>query len=304
MAKAYASTIINAPVQRVWAEVRDFNALPIWNPAITQSVIEDGKSSDVVGCVRSFTLTDGTHVRERLLSLDDSRYSFSYNFEKPAFPVQNYRAGMDLIPVSKTGGTFVQWWAEFDEAPEDRGKYIEIVSEHVFAQGLIALARKINQEPNSADVEDMWQGLRPAKVFTSSPIDAPLERVWAKMRDFVGMDGWHPDIRDMKMLDGVSADKVSGIRDFIFAEGQLLEQLTQLSDTDYSFRYRILKSPMPWLNYHAGARLYPVTDNQTTFAVWIADWCASAIDDLKLIPNVQANVFQLAFDTLESQLKK
>ncbi|MFD1197952.1 SRPBCC family protein [Brucella gallinifaecis] len=304
MAKAYASTIINAPVQRVWAEVRDFNALPVWNPAILQSEIEDGKPSDVVGCVRSFKLADGTHVRERLLSLDDSRYSFTYNFEKPAFPVKNYRAGMDLIPVSKTGGTFVQWWAEFDEAPEDSGKYTEIISELVFSQGLIALARKINLEPSSAELEDMWQGMRPAKVFTSSPIDAPLELVWAKMRDFVGMDRWHPDIRDMKMLDGVPADKVSGIRDFIFGEGQLWEQLTQLSDTDHSFRYRILKSPMPWLNYHAGARLYPVTDSRTTFAVWTADWCASAVDDLKLIPNVQNNVFQLAFDTLNGQLKK
>lgn len=303
MAKAYASTIINAPVQRVWAEVRDFNALPNWNPAIVESEIEGGQSADEVGCIRSFTLADGTHVRERLLSLDDSRYCFTYNFEKPAFPVKNYRAGMDLIPVSKTGGTFVQWWAEFDEAAEDAGKYIEIISKHVFAAGLAALAKKIGGQESTAGADALWQGLRPAKVFTSSPIAAPVEVVWAKMRDFAGMDGWHPDIRNMEMMDGVASDKVSGIRNFMFGEGRLWEQLTQLSDTEHSFRYRILKSPMPWLNYHAGARLYPVSDNNTTFAVWTADWCASPIDDLQLIPNVQAGVFQLALDTLERQFQ-
>lgn len=303
MAKAYASTIIDAPVQRVWAEVRDFNALPNWNPAIVESEIEGGQSADEVGCIRSFRLTDGTHVRERLLSLDDSRYRFTYNFEKPAFPVKNYRAGMELIPVSKTGGTFVQWWAEFDEAPEDAGKYTETISKHVFAAGLAALGKKIGGEKNTADVDELWQGLRPAKVFTSSPIAAPLEAVWAKMRDFAGMDSWHPDIHNMEMIDGVASDKVSGIRDFMFGEGRLWEQLTQLSDTDHSFRYRILKSPMPWLNYHAGARLYPVSDSNTTFAVWTADWYADPIDDLHLVPTVQASVFQLALDTLESHFQ-
>jgi hypothetical protein len=73
MAKAYASTIIDAPVEAVWAMARDFNGLPDWNPGVASSEIEDGLDSDVVGCVRSFHLRDGTHVRERLLSLDAPR---------------------------------------------------------------------------------------------------------------------------------------------------------------------------------------------------------------------------------------
>lgn len=298
MAKAYASTIIHAPVEAVWATVRDFNALPEWNPAVTDSEIEDGMASDVVGCVRSFHLGDGSHVRERLLSLDDSRYSFSYNFETPAFPVENYVAGMELIPVTNGDHTFVQWWAEFDEKPEDKGKFVEIVSTNVFAAGLSALAAKV-KGTQSPEGSQRWQGLRPAKVFTSSVIGGPIADVWAKMRDFAGMDGWHDDITKMHMIDGVRSDKVSGVRDFLFGDGALWEELTYLSDTDHAFRYRILKSPMPWLNYHAGARLYPVTDTNRTFAVWTADWTASPQDDLELIPNVHENVFQKAFDTLD-----
>ncbi|MDX1562955.1 MAG: SRPBCC family protein, partial [Gammaproteobacteria bacterium] len=143
MAKAYASTVINAPIEVVWAEVRDFNGLPNWHPAVAESEIEDGLDADVVGCVRSFRLADGSHVRERLLSLDDSRYLFSYNFETPAFPVDNYIAGIELMPVTKTDQTFVQWWATFDERPEDAGKFTAIVSKDVFATGLAALAGKV-----------------------------------------------------------------------------------------------------------------------------------------------------------------
>ena len=42
MPKAYASTVLNAPAEEVWALIRDFNALPAWHPAVTDSEIEDG----------------------------------------------------------------------------------------------------------------------------------------------------------------------------------------------------------------------------------------------------------------------
>ncbi|HRX37646.1 MAG TPA: SRPBCC family protein, partial [Aestuariivirga sp.] len=90
MARAYASIILKAPVETVWSMVRDFNALPKWAVGVARSKIEDKLDPDVVGCVRSFKLGDGTLVRERLLMLDDARYTYSYNFETPAFPVKNY----------------------------------------------------------------------------------------------------------------------------------------------------------------------------------------------------------------------
>src|SRR5690606_28242645 len=46
MAKAYASTIVDAPVEAVWDIVRDFNGLPDWIPGVATSEIEDGLDSD------------------------------------------------------------------------------------------------------------------------------------------------------------------------------------------------------------------------------------------------------------------
>ena len=301
MAEALASAVIDAPVEAVWEIVRDFAALPSWVPGLGPCRIEDGLAPDVVGCIRAFQLGDGTPVRERLTMLDDSRYAFAYTFITPAFPVEDYQAGFQLIPVTNGDRTFAQWSARFEEAPEDKGKYERIISRDVFAAGLATLgerARGRKAPPGAV----RWQGFRPAKVFCSSVLPAPASLVWERMRDFASMDQWHPDLADMHMLGGVRSDKVSGVRDFRFGDGRLLEQLTLLCDRTRAFRYTINASPMPWLNYHAGARLYPVTATDATFAVWTADWTATPNDDAELIPQVHQRVFQLAFDTLGAQL--
>ena len=88
----------------------------------------------------------------------------------------------------------------------------------------------------------------------------------------------------------------------MFGDGKLHEQLTYVSDVEHAFRYKINLSGNPWLNYHAGARLYPITSTGQSFAVWTADWVASPNDDVTLIPLVHNNVFQLAFDTLNRKI--
>jgi hypothetical protein len=133
MARAYASSVIQASIDKVWAIVRDFNGLPNWAPAIAKSEIEAGLPADRVGCIRSFYTHDGGHIRERLLYLDDQNHSLRYNFETPAFPVRNYIATMRLYPVSDSGHTFCEWEATFDEGPGDEGRYEAIISQDVFA---------------------------------------------------------------------------------------------------------------------------------------------------------------------------
>jgi hypothetical protein len=100
------------------------------------------------------------------------------------------------------------------------------------------------------------------------------------------------------------SDKVSGIRDFYFGDGHLNEELLHLSDLERSFSYRITKSEIPWLNYVSGPRLWPVTSNNSTFAVWTGDWDANPQDDLVLMPRTEQNVYQKAFAGVEALLRK
>ena len=302
MARAYASIILKAPVETVWSLVRDFNGLPSWAPAVAKSKIEGGLDADVVGCIRSFHTHDGTHIRERLLSLDDARHTFTYNFEKPAFPVKNYVATLRLYPVTHTDQTFAEWSASFDEAPGDEGKYEQHISNAVFATNFRSLAKILrDRKPARPDGAVRWKGFQPNKIWTSRVIKAPVEQVWAIMRDFAGMGGWHEEITRMHMLKKARSDKVGGVRDFYFGDGHLNEELLHLCDITRSFSYRITQCEIPWINYVSGPRLWPVTADNSTFGVWTGDWTASPQDDLVLIPRTEEKVYQKAFATLEKR---
>lgn len=298
MAKAYASGIIDAKVEAVWARLRDFGALSSWLPAVTRSAIEHGRDPASIGCVRTLDLAGGGHCSERLLTLDDSRYTVTYAFVQPAFPIRDYVSTIELIPVTDGDRTFMQWSGSFEEAPEDAGKYEKLISSDVYAAGIAALRGKVGAAPAGAV---RWDGLRPAKVFCSAVINGSLDAVWQRVRDFAGMGEWHPDLADMHMLGGVRADTVGGVRAFRLGDGKLHERLTALSDLEHAFRYTIEVSPMPWLNYHAGARFRPISDSGRTFAVWTADWTAAPNDDVALIPDIHRNVFQKAFETLNAR---
>ena len=300
MARAYASIILKAPVQTVWGLVRDFNGLPNWATGVEKSKIENGLDADVVGCIRSFHMQNGAHIREKLLALDDANYFYTYNFEKPAFPIKNYIATLRLYPVTHTNETFAEWTADFDEAPGDEGKYERIVSQDVFAANWKALSAIIQKtKPEPPKNAPRWKGGPPNKIWTSRVIKAPVEGVWNIMRDFAGMGAWHSDITKMHMLKKHRFDKVSGVRDFYFGSGHLNEELLHMNDQERSFSYRITKSELPWINYVSGPRLWPVTANKSTFAVWTGDWDASPQDDLALMPNTETNVYQRAFAELE-----
>ncbi|HEY4985103.1 MAG TPA: SRPBCC family protein, partial [Bradyrhizobium sp.] len=79
MAKAYYSTVFAQPAPEVWKIIRDFNNYPVWVGGAGESRIEDGKSGDTVGAIRS-VLYQGRHIRQRLLAQSDVERSQTYEF--------------------------------------------------------------------------------------------------------------------------------------------------------------------------------------------------------------------------------
>ncbi len=141
MARVFISSVISAPVVRVWERVRDFNALPRWHPAIRESRIENGEPSDKVGCVRDFRLQNGDRIRERLLGLSDYDYFCTYSILESPMPLTNYVATLRLTPVTDGDRTFAEWSAEFDCAPEAANDLVGGIGMNVFQAGFDSLKR-------------------------------------------------------------------------------------------------------------------------------------------------------------------
>jgi len=142
MPKVYTSSVINAPADRVWAQIRDFNGLPSWHPRIVQSRIEHDQPSDKIGCVRNFKLESGAQLREKLLGLSDYEYSCTYAIVESPMGVENYVATLKLTPITDANRSFIEWTAEFDCAPQDAAELIENIGTNVFQDGFDALKRR------------------------------------------------------------------------------------------------------------------------------------------------------------------
>ena len=138
----YVSDVIDAPIEKVWSVMRDFNDMPSYHPAIRKSIIEGDDLSDRVGCVRRLTLVEG-FVRERLLCLDDGNHVFTYEIIEGTLPVRGYVAGVRLHRITQGNRTFAEWWADFEVLGADRDAMVAQIGNNVFVAGFRAVAAKL-----------------------------------------------------------------------------------------------------------------------------------------------------------------
>ena len=140
MIRVRRSAVIDAPIDRVWAVLRDFNSHSAWHPAVGPSTIERGEPSDQVGCVRDFTLKDGNQIREQLLALSDPDHVSTYCILDATLPMRNYVATVQLKRVTDGDRTFWHWESTFD-VPRGREREFEaLVGGQVYEAGFTGLA--------------------------------------------------------------------------------------------------------------------------------------------------------------------
>lgn len=135
MTRVFVSSVIDSSVDDVWNIIRDFNNLPGWLPVVSDSVIENGRASDSIGCVRSFHL-NGAHLREQLVGLSDCDRAMRYIMLESPLPVTNYHARLSAAPVTDGNRAYVAWEAEFDVPEEHAAEVIDTLSKGVFSAGL------------------------------------------------------------------------------------------------------------------------------------------------------------------------
>ncbi len=139
MPRPYASGVVPASADAVWARIRDYNSLSDWHPAITASELTEGGSGAEVGAVRRLTLGDGGIVVERLLELNDAERRYTYEFLENPFGARRYVATLRVAPVTATGEAFVEWWAEFDADAADEQRLTEFFANGVYGSGITSL---------------------------------------------------------------------------------------------------------------------------------------------------------------------
>ena len=135
------STIIDAPVDRLWSVLRDFNGHDRWHPIVARSEIERAYSPDRIGCIRRFLLRDGSELREQLLTLSDLEMTFSYCLLDTPIPLFNYVAHVRLLPVTDGNRSFWHWESRFTTPPGREAELAKLVGDEVYTNGIEAVRR-------------------------------------------------------------------------------------------------------------------------------------------------------------------
>ncbi len=146
MQRVTRSAVIDAPIDRVWQVLRDFNSHDRWHPAVADSHIEGGEAPDQVGCVRNFHLRDGAHIREQLIALSDTDYISTYCILDATVPLMRYVATVHLKPVTDGNRTFWHWQSTFDTPPGRERELADMVAKNVYEAGFEALRRYLRQD--------------------------------------------------------------------------------------------------------------------------------------------------------------
>jgi Polyketide cyclase / dehydrase and lipid transport len=135
------STIVDAPVDRLWAVLRDFNGHDAYHPIVAESAIERGWPADRVGCVRRFTLKDGGELREQLLALSDLEMTMTYCLFETPIPLFNYVAHVRLLPVTDGNRSFWRWQGDFTTPAGREEELAQTVGDDVYTAGMEAVRR-------------------------------------------------------------------------------------------------------------------------------------------------------------------
>lgn len=143
------------------------------------------------------------------------------------------------------------------------------------------------------------------RASASSVIDASVEQVWKRIRDFNALPHWHPAIKDSHIEDGLAPDKVGCIRNIHLQDGaNIREQLLALSDRDHSYTYTILDSPLGVVNYVSTLALTQVTDGDRCFIKWSSDFECEPQRSQELMNTFRQGVYQTGFDALKAHFSR
>jgi hypothetical protein len=150
MAKISISSVIKAPIEKVWEYIRDFNDLPKWFPGVTDSRLETDRLSSQVGCIRNFGLEGGARMREQLLEFSECAHSCTYRMLEGPLPVRNYVGTVRLLPVTEGDLTFAEYQVDFECAPEQENELTSSLSK-IYQGAFEHLMQRLSATSKAAD---------------------------------------------------------------------------------------------------------------------------------------------------------
>ena len=147
--KVVEKITIDAPADAVWAQIKDFDALAKWHPAVAESPADKGNTE---GSVRTIKIKGGGSLVESLERYNAEGKSYSYRAKDGgALPVTNYTS---TISVSGDGtkstvewrGAFYRGFPNNDPPPDQNDEAAVKAVTGVYQSGLANLKSLVEKK--------------------------------------------------------------------------------------------------------------------------------------------------------------
>lgn len=145
--KVVSTIEINAPVDKVWAVIGNFQDMS-WHPAFAKT---EGTGGNEAGATRKLTLASGGTIDEKLIKHSDEDRSLAYEItavDVKVVPVSNYSSTISARGTAEK--TIVEWKGAFyrgyvnnDPPPELSDEAAVKAITGVYQSGLAALKKKL-----------------------------------------------------------------------------------------------------------------------------------------------------------------
>ena len=148
---------INAPAEKVWNIVNNFNDLGAWHPSVKSTKVSlsssffQVSSKNKVGSVRLLTLVDGSTIKEKLLAYDSENKTFKYSILEGVLPVSNYVSTLS-VKTDSNNNSIVVWQSNFKPKGNFSDTHAIKTIHSVYRIGLDNL-KKISESSNKVKTE-------------------------------------------------------------------------------------------------------------------------------------------------------
>jgi mxaD protein len=140
------------------------------------------------------------------------------------------------------------------------------------------------------------------KVSKTVSIAAPAATVWAKVKDFDKLNGWHPAVAKDEIVEG-KANDVGAVRLLTLGDGGTVkEKLTAFDDAAHSFGYTIVEGVLPVSAYTSTVTV--ATDGEAASTVtWSGEFKRAEGKDDKTATDTITTVYTTGLDNLKKVLE-
>lgn len=136
------------------------------------------------------------------------------------------------------------------------------------------------------------------RVSKSVDINAPAAAVWAKVKDFNHLNGWHPAVAKDVIVKGRN-NRVGAVRLLTLGDGGTIhEKLLGYNAPGMNMTYAILKGVLPVSDYRSTVMVQALTDS-TCRASWTGSFKHAPGADDKTASDTISSVYQGGLDNLK-----